>query len=68
VTTSYADTWQTVSFWTENLTEVLIWSFSKIEVPSVMQIETQGLKNKVVKNQGPKSCLTLNFYKMSFTN
>jgi hypothetical protein len=68
VSTSYADTWQTVSFWTENLTEVLIWSFSKIEVPSVMQIETQELKIEVVKTQGPKRYLTLNFYKMSFTN
>jgi hypothetical protein len=27
----------------------------------VMRIETQGLKNKVVKTQGLKRCLTLNF-------
>jgi hypothetical protein len=41
VSTSDVDTWQTVNFLTENLTEVLIWYFLKIEVPSVMQIETQ---------------------------
>jgi len=61
VSTSEVDTWRTVSFWTENLTEVLIWSFLKIELPSIMRIETQGLKNKVVKTQGPKRCLTLIF-------
>jgi hypothetical protein len=60
VSTSEVDKWRTVSFWTENLTEVLIWSFPKIEVLSVMQIETQGLKNKVVKTQGLKIYLTLN--------
>jgi hypothetical protein len=38
---SGVDTWRTVSFWTKNLTEILIRSFSKIEVPSVMRIETQ---------------------------
>jgi hypothetical protein len=27
----------------------------------VMQFETQGLKNKVVKTQGLKMCLILNF-------
>jgi hypothetical protein len=47
---SEVDTWQAVSFWTENLTEILIRSLTKIEVPSVIRIETQGLKNKVVKN------------------
>jgi hypothetical protein len=55
-------TWRAVSFWTENLTDVLICSFSKIEVPYVMQIETQGLENKVVKTYGPKMFLTLNFF------
>jgi len=40
-----------VSFWTENLTEVLIWYFPKTEIPFVMQIETQVLKNKVFKTQ-----------------
>jgi hypothetical protein len=30
---------------------VPIRSFPKIKVPSVMQIEIQGLKNKVVKTQ-----------------
>jgi hypothetical protein len=59
VSTSEVDTWRTVSFWTEKLTEVLIWSFLKIDVSSVMRIETQGLKNKVVKTQGLKMCLTL---------
>jgi hypothetical protein len=44
-------TWWAVSFWTENLIEVLIWSFSKMEVPSVMLIETQVSKNKVFKTQ-----------------
>jgi hypothetical protein len=29
----------------------------------VMRIETQGLKNKVVKTQGLKMCLTLEFIK-----
>jgi hypothetical protein len=48
-----------VSFWTKNLTDVLIWYFSKIEVPSVMRIETQRLKNKVIKTQRPKRCLIL---------
>jgi hypothetical protein len=43
--------WQSVSFWNEKLTEVLIRSFFKIEVSSVMQIETHGLKNKVSKTQ-----------------
>jgi uncharacterized membrane protein YcgQ (UPF0703/DUF1980 family) len=60
VSTSEVDTWQTISFWTEKLTEVLIWSFLKIDVSSVMRIETQRLKNKVVKTQGLKMCLTLN--------
>jgi hypothetical protein len=50
---SEVDTWQVVSFWTENLTEISIQYFLKIEVPSVMQIETHGLKNKVVKTQRP---------------
>jgi hypothetical protein len=59
VSTSEVDTWRTVSFWTEKLTEVLIWSFPKIDVLSVMRIKTQGLKNKVVKTQGLKRCLTL---------
>jgi hypothetical protein len=53
MSTSEVDTWRAVSFWTVNLIDVLIWSFPKIEVPSVMQIETQELKNKVVKTQGP---------------
>jgi hypothetical protein len=54
-------TWCAVSFWTEKLIKVLIRSFSKTEVSSVMQIETQKLKNKVFKTQGPKRCLTLIF-------
>jgi hypothetical protein len=58
VSTFEVDTWRTVNFWTEKLTDVLIWSFSKIDVSSVMRIETQGLKNKVVKTQGLKRCLT----------
>jgi hypothetical protein len=44
-------TWRTVSFWTENLIEVPIWSFPKTEILSVMQIETQVPKNKVFKTQ-----------------
>jgi hypothetical protein len=52
MSTSEVDTWWTVSFWTKNLTKVPIRSFPKIEVPSVMQIEAKGLKNKVVKIQG----------------
>jgi hypothetical protein len=56
---SVVDTWRTVSFWTENLTEVLIRYFSKTEVLSVMRIEIYGLKNKVYKTQGPEAYLTL---------
>jgi hypothetical protein len=43
--------WRTVSFWTKNLTEIRInlVFFFKIEVSSVMRIETQTLKNKVIK-------------------
>jgi hypothetical protein len=44
-------TWWTVSFWTENLTDVFILSFLKTEVSSVMHIETQELKNKVFKKK-----------------
>jgi hypothetical protein len=65
VSTSEVDTWRTVNFWTEKLTGVLIWSFPKIDVSSVMRIETQGLKNKVVKTQGPKRYLTLLFISIS---
>jgi hypothetical protein len=55
------DMWQTISFWTENLIDVLIRSFSKIEVPFVMRIEIQGLKNNVFKTQEPEVYLTLEF-------
>jgi hypothetical protein len=55
---SRVDTWQTVSFWIENLTDVLIWFFLKIKVSSVMRIETRGLKNKVSKTQEPEVYLT----------
>jgi hypothetical protein len=55
---SRVDIWRVVSFWTENLTKVLIWSFSKTEVPFVMWIETQVLKTKVSKTQGPEVYLT----------
>jgi hypothetical protein len=34
----------------------------------VMQFETQGLKNKVVKTQGLKMCLTLFFKKKNKKN
>jgi hypothetical protein len=61
VSTSEVDTWQAISFWTEKLTKVLIWSFSKIEISCVVQIETQGLKNKVSKTQKPEEYLTLIF-------
>jgi hypothetical protein len=44
MSTSEVDTWRSVSFWTEKLTEVLIRSFPKTEVSFVMQIETQELK------------------------
>jgi hypothetical protein len=49
VSTFEVDTWRTVIF----LTEVLIRSFFKTEVLSVMRIEIQGLENKVSKTQGP---------------
>jgi hypothetical protein len=52
-------TWRVVSFWMEKLIEVLIRSFFKTEVLSVIQIETQVLKNKVFKTQGPEDYLTL---------
>jgi len=55
-----AVTWQVVSFWMEKLTEVLIRSFTKTEISSVIRIETQGLKNKVFKTQGLEVYLTLN--------
>jgi hypothetical protein len=55
---STSDTWGAISFWTENLTEVLIRSFLKTEVLSVMQIEIQELKNKVSKTQGSDVYLT----------
>jgi len=58
---SGVDTWQTVSFWTKNLTEALIWSFLKIEVSFMMRIETQVLKNKVSKTQEPKVYLIIFF-------
>jgi hypothetical protein len=51
--------WQVVSFCTENLIEVPIQSFLKTEVSSVMQIETQVPKDKVVKTQVPIRYLTL---------
>jgi hypothetical protein len=60
VLTSEVDTWRSVSFWTEKLTEVLIRSFPKTEVSFVMQIETQGLKIKVFKIQRLEKYLTLN--------
>jgi hypothetical protein len=59
VSTFEVDTWRSVSFWTEKLTEVLIRSFFKTEVSSVMQIETLGLKNKVFKIQRLEEYLTL---------
>jgi hypothetical protein len=59
VSTSEVDKWQSVSFWTEKLIEVLIRLFLKTEISSVMQIETQGLKNKVSKIQGLEEYLTL---------
>jgi hypothetical protein len=65
VSTSEVDTWRSVSFWTEKLTEVLIRSFSKTEALSVMQIETQGLKNKVSKIQGLEKYLTLKIKRIS---
>jgi hypothetical protein len=58
VSTSEVDMWRSVSFWTEKLTEVLIRLFSKTEVSSVMQIETQRLKNKVSKTQKLEEYLT----------
>jgi len=42
-------TWWTVSFLAKNLTKVLIWSFFKTKIPSVMRIKTQVPKNKVFK-------------------
>jgi hypothetical protein len=52
-------TWLAVSFLMENLTEVLIRSFFKIEVSSMRQIEIQELKNKIFKTQRPEAYLTL---------
>jgi len=56
------DTWWAINFWIENLIEVLILSFYKTEIPYVMRIETQVLKNKVFKTQGSKTCLTFFFF------
>jgi hypothetical protein len=52
---------QTVSFWTDNLAKVLIWSFSKTKVSSMMRIETHKLKNKVSKTQKLEMYLTFIF-------
>jgi hypothetical protein len=49
------DTWRTVSFWKKNLTNVLIWSFFKIEVSFMMRIETLELKNNIAKIEGQKN-------------
>jgi hypothetical protein len=57
VSTSEVDTWRSVSFWTEKLTEVFIRSFPKTEISSVMQIKTQGLK----------MCLTLIYMGLLFS-
>jgi hypothetical protein len=65
VSISKVDMWQSVSFWTEKLTEVFIRSFFKTEVSSMKQIEIQGLKNKVSKTQGLEEYLTLNFTTIS---
>jgi hypothetical protein len=59
---SGVDTWRAVNFWTENLTKVLIRSFPKIEVLSMLQIKTQGQKHKVFKTQGPEVCFTLKIF------
>jgi hypothetical protein len=56
---SGVDIWRAFSFWTKNLTEVLIWYFSKMKV-LVMQIKIQVLKIKVFKTQGPNTYLNLN--------
>jgi hypothetical protein len=61
VLTSEVDTWRSVSFWTEKLTEVLIRSFPKTDVSFVMQIEIQGLKNKASKTQELEKCLKQRF-------
>jgi hypothetical protein len=61
MSTSEVDTWQAVSFWTENLTEVPIQFFPKIKVTSATRIETQVPKNKFQKPHVPKRYLTLQF-------
>jgi hypothetical protein len=43
---------------------VLIRSFFKTKVSSMMQIEISGLKNKVSKTQGPGVYLTLFYLKL----
>jgi hypothetical protein len=58
---SGVDTWTTISFLIEKLTEVPIRSFLKTQVLSVIRIETQGVKNKVFKPQVPKMYLTIFF-------
>jgi hypothetical protein len=71
VSTSEVDTWRSVSFWTEKLTEVLIWSFPKIEVSSVMQIETHGTKNVFnpkIKYYKINLKIILNFLRCKITN
>jgi hypothetical protein len=55
--------WITVSFWMKKLTEVLIRSFLKTQVPYVIQIEAHKTKkNKNFKPHVPKRCLTFFFF------
>jgi hypothetical protein len=55
--------WITVSFWMKKLTEVLIRSFLKTQVPYVIQIEAHKTKkNKNFKPHVPKISLTFFFF------
>jgi len=49
----------TVSFFIKKLTEILIPSFSKPQVPSVIRMKANGIKNKVFKPHVPIRCLNL---------
>jgi hypothetical protein len=60
---SRVDTCPTVSFLTEKLMEILISSFSKLQVPSVIRMKVEWTKkNKNFKPLVPIRCLTLYFF------
>jgi hypothetical protein len=53
VSTLTVDTWQTINFRTENLTEVLNEFLLLTQLPPMIQIKTQVLNLKMLKTQVP---------------